>query len=99
MLRFTTSKKLLQPEPHVVNFFGAAIGAMTISIATMSVTTVGTITINTATIRRVTMSIMKPSGSDIILGSNIIRGWKGLPGTNTLAYYPNSYKKFYKIGP
>jgi hypothetical protein len=49
---------LLQPEPHVVNFFGAAIGAMTISIATISITTVGTITIKIATIRRVTMSIM-----------------------------------------
>jgi hypothetical protein len=27
-------------------------------------------------------------------------GWKGLPGTNTLAYYENyGQKKFYNIGP
>ncbi len=27
-------------------------------------------------------------------------GWKGLPGTNTLAYYENyDRKKFYRVGP
>jgi hypothetical protein len=32
--------------------------------------------------------------------TNIRLGWKGLPGTNTLAYYENpQIKKFYRIGP
>jgi hypothetical protein len=35
--------------------------------------------------------------------ANIILGWKGLPGTNTLTYYKKfvnfDCKKFYNIGP
>ncbi len=33
------------------------------------------------------------------LSANIKVGWKGLVGTNTLAYYENWTKKFYNIGP
>jgi hypothetical protein len=41
-------------------------------------------------------------GRPLALHTNIRLGLKGLPGTNTLAYYKhlkNSYKKFYNIGP
>jgi hypothetical protein len=33
----------------------------------------------------------------LALLANIRLGWKGLPGTNTLAYY--GQKEFYNIGP
>ncbi len=39
-------------------------------------------------------------GRLLALLANIELGWKGLPGTNTLAYYENyGRKKFYDIGP
>jgi hypothetical protein len=33
------------------------------------------------------------------VSANIRQGWKGLPGTNTLAYYKKWTKKAHKTGP